>query len=217
MPDTGKTFLRVTDSRDERRDPMVSTRAAARLLKENRTLLGNWPLAVTAYNHGTEGIFRAIDTVGSSNLVEIIRRYQSSTFGFASKNFYAEFLAAVDIARNSDVHFPFLRPHRPMTLHEIEIKRPVPVHSLLKPAAISQKDFFEWNPALSPTAKMLPVGYRVNLPREKVDRFTAAQRRIVESPARPKTASTKSHFRKVARPAMRTAANTIQAQRATTR
>jgi len=217
MPDTGKKFLRITDSLDERRDPMVSTRAAARLLKENRTLLGNWPLAVTAYNHGTEGIFRAIDTVGSSNLVEIIRRYQSSTFGFASKNFYAEFLAAVDIARNSDVHFPFLRPHRPMTLHEIEIKRPVPVHSLLKPAAISQKDFFEWNPALSPTAKMLPVGYRVNLPREKVDRFTAAQRRIVESPARPKTASTKGHFRKVARPAMRTAANTIQAQRATTR
>jgi membrane-bound lytic murein transglycosylase D len=217
MPDTGKKFLRITDSLDERRDPMVSTRAAARLLKENRTLLGNWPLAVTAYNHGTEGIFRAIDAVGSSNLVEIIRRYQSSTFGFASKNFYAEFLAAVDIARNSDVHFPFLRPHRPMTLHEIEIKRPVPVHSLLKPAAISQKDFFEWNPALSPTAKVLPVGYRVNLPREKVDRFTAAQRRIVEPSARQKTASTKSHFRKAARPAMKTAANTIQAQRPTTR
>jgi membrane-bound lytic murein transglycosylase D len=217
MPDTGKKFLRITDSLDERRDPMVSTRAAARLLKENRTLLGNWPLAVTAYNHGTEGIFRAIDAVGSSNLVEIIRRYQSSTFGFASKNFYAEFLAAVDIARNSDVHFPFLRPHRPVTLHEIEIKRPVPVHSLLKPAAISQKDFFEWNPALSPTAKVLPAGYRVNLPREKVDRFTAAQRRIVESAARQKTASTKNHFRKVARPAMKTAANSIQAQRATTR
>jgi membrane-bound lytic murein transglycosylase D len=113
MPDTGKKFLRITDAVDERRDPLLSTRAAARLLNENRTLLGNWPLAITAYNHGTEGIFRAIDIVGTRDLVEIIRRYQSPTFGFASKNFYAEFLAAADIARNSEVHFPFLRPHSP--------------------------------------------------------------------------------------------------------
>jgi membrane-bound lytic murein transglycosylase D len=191
MPDTGKKFLRITEGLDERRDPLVSTRAAARLLKENRALLGNWPLAITAYNHGTEGIFRAIETVGSTDLVEIIRRYQSPTFGFASKNFYAEFLAAVAIARNSDAYFPFLRPYQPLTLHEIEIKRPVAVQSLLKPAAISPRDFFTWNPALSPTAKLFPVGYRVKLPAQKVDRFAAAQRRLLESPARQKTAAAK--------------------------
>jgi peptidoglycan lytic transglycosylase D len=218
MPDTGKKFLRITDSLDERRDPMVATRAAARLLKENRALLGNWPLAITAYNHGTEGLFRAIDTVGSSNLVEIIRRHQSPTFGFASKNFYAEFLAAAEIARNSDAYFPFLRLHRPVTLHEIEITRSVPVQSLLKPAAIAQKDFFEWNPALSPTAKVLPAGYRAKLPAEKVDRFATAQRRILESPARQKTTAIKTQdsSRTAARhrPRMKTAAKNHQPQRA---
>ncbi len=101
MPDTGKKFLRIDNAVDERMDPMVSTRAAARLLKENYKLFGNWPLAITAYNHGTEGIFRGISATGSPNLADLIRRYQSPTFGFASKNFYTEFLAAAQIAKNS--------------------------------------------------------------------------------------------------------------------
>jgi membrane-bound lytic murein transglycosylase D len=144
-------------------------------------------LAITAYNHGTEGIFRAIDVVGTRDLVEIIRRYQSPTFGFASKNFYAEFLAAADIARNSEVHFPFLRPHPPLSLHEIEIKRSVPIQSLLKPAAVSQSDFFEWNPALSPAATMIPAGYRLKVPPEKAGRFVILQRRTLDSPAKKKS------------------------------
>src|SRR4030095_13405496 len=95
MPETGKKFMRIDSTIDERRDPMASTRGAARLLKENYRLFDNWPLAITAYNHGTEGIFRGIKAVESDNLVDLIRRYQSPTFGFASKNFYAEFLYVV--------------------------------------------------------------------------------------------------------------------------
>ena len=143
MPETGKKFMRVDTAVDERRDPMASTRAAARLLKENYRLLGNWPLAITAYNHGTEGIFRGIKAVGSDDLVDLIRSYQSPTFGFASKNFYAEFLAVVEIATNSDSYFPFLRPHRPVTLHDVAVQRQMPLQAVLKPAAISQSDFFE--------------------------------------------------------------------------
>jgi hypothetical protein len=81
-----------------------------------------------------------------------------------------------------------LRVHRPWTLREVEIKRLVLVQSLLKPAAISQNDFFEWNPALSATTKYLPVGYRVKLPSEKVESFVAAQRRISAAGPSKKTA-----------------------------
>jgi membrane-bound lytic murein transglycosylase D len=191
MPETGKKFLLVSDSVDERRDPLVSTRAAARLLKQNHRLLGNWPLAITAYNHGTEGIFRAMDTVGTQGLMEIIRRYQSPTFGFASKNFYAEFLAAVNIAKNSNAYFPFLRTHAPLNLREIEIKRPLPIHSLLRPTAVSHGDFLAWNPAVSPTASIIPAGYRVKIPPEKADRFAIAQRRVIETQAEKKRAVAK--------------------------
>jgi len=115
MPETGKKFMRIDSTIDERRDPLASTRGAARLLKENYRLFDNWPLAITAYNHGTEGIFRGIKAVESDNLVDLIRRYESPTFGFASKNFYTEFLAVVEIASNSEVYFPYLRTYRPIT------------------------------------------------------------------------------------------------------
>ncbi len=85
IPETGKKFMRIDDKVDERRDPMASTRAAARLLNENYRILGSWPLAITAYNHGTEGIFRAIESVGSRDLVELIRHYRSPTFGFGNR------------------------------------------------------------------------------------------------------------------------------------
>jgi membrane-bound lytic murein transglycosylase D len=179
MLETGKKFMRIDAAVDERRDPMASTRAAARLLKENYRILGNWPLAITAYNHGTDGIFRGIKAVESDNLMDLIQQYQSPTFGFASKNFYAEFLAVIDIASNRDVYFPFLRAHRPMALREVEVRRGAPLLAVLKPAAISQDDFFEWNPALDPTAKVIPLGYRVKLPPGKVDDFLSAHRRAL--------------------------------------
>jgi membrane-bound lytic murein transglycosylase D len=189
MPETGKKFMRVDTAVDERRDPMASTRAAARLLKENYRILGNWPLAITAYNHGTEGMFRGIKTVESDDLIDLIRGYQSPMFGFASKNFYAEFLAVVEIATNIDSYFPFLRPHRAVTLHEVAVQRQTPLQAVLKPAAISQRDFFEWNPALQPTAKVIPTGYRVKLPPHKVDAFVSAQKRAGAASPTAKTAS----------------------------
>jgi membrane-bound lytic murein transglycosylase D len=189
MPETGKKFMRVDTAVDERLDPMASTRAAARLLKENYRILGNWPLAITAYNHGTEGIFRGIKAVASDDLVDLMRGYQSPTFGFASRNFYAEFLAVVEIATNRERYFPFLRPHRPVTLQEVEAKRQMPLQAVLKPAAISQRDFFGWNPALQPMAKVIPTGYRVRIPPHKVDAFVAAQKRVGAASPTAKTAS----------------------------
>lgn len=177
IPETGKKFMRIDDQVDERRDPMASTRAAARLLKENFRILGSWPLALTAYNHGTEGIFRGIESVGSRDLVALIRRYQSPTFGFASKNFYAEFLAVVAIANQPEKHFPFLRMHPPVALREIEVKKVTALDAVLKPAAISHSDFFQWNPALETGTRLIPPGYRVNLPAEKAQLFVAAQAR----------------------------------------
>ena len=61
---------------------------------------------------------------------------------------------------------------------------PLPLcrRSLLKPAAISSNDFFDWNPAISPTTKYFPMGYRVKVPPEKLESFVAAQRRLVNAP-----------------------------------
>jgi membrane-bound lytic murein transglycosylase D len=187
MPRTGKQFLRITPHLDERRDPLESTRAAARFLKENYRLFGNWPLAITAYNHGREGVLRAVTEVGSNDLTEIIRRYEGPAFRFASKSFYAEFLAALEVARGSAEFFPNLEYHPPFPLEEVEIERPISVAALLKSADISRGDFLEWNPALAPKIRDLPRGYRAKVPPEKLELFLAAyQKAVGVSPTKPR-------------------------------
>ncbi len=82
----------------KRTDPGISTKAAMKLLKENYQKTGSWPLALTAYNHGANGVIRAMEITKSRDLCEIIERYNSPSFKFASSNFYAQFLAARRVA-----------------------------------------------------------------------------------------------------------------------
>jgi len=103
---TGKRYLNISRRRDDRRDPIRATDAAARLLKHNYEALGSWPLALLAYNHGSEGILVAKAAVGSSAVDEIIVHYNGPRFGFASRNFYPEFLAALDVVHPMLHEFP---------------------------------------------------------------------------------------------------------------
>jgi membrane-bound lytic murein transglycosylase D len=107
--ETARKLLRVDGPVDERLDPVRSTAAAAKHLKRARDVLGSWPLAVTSYNHGVAGIVRARNAVGTDSLDDIIRGYEGPTFRFASQNFYAEFLAAVHVARYARHYFPDIR------------------------------------------------------------------------------------------------------------
>src|SRR3990167_4080704 len=204
MPSTGKKFLRIGPAVDERRDPVESTRAAARFLRQNYEIFGKWPLAITAYNHGREGIRRAIAEVGSRDLMEIIWRYQGPSFGFASKSFYAEFLAALGGEKRSEQFYPNLEYHPPFPLEEIEMKRAVAITDLLKPTRIQRDEFLGWNPALSSKIRDIPKGYRVKVPDEKLELFLVAYRRTSEpSPGKlqtvpvPESALSRSEERRV--------------------
>jgi membrane-bound lytic murein transglycosylase D len=104
MPATGRIFMTVARGRDDRQNPAIATRSAARLLKGNYDRLQAWPLAITAYNHGTGGMARAQAAHGS-DMHDIIRNYDGRTFGYASKNFYAEFIAAVNVYNDYEYHF----------------------------------------------------------------------------------------------------------------
>lgn len=101
---TGRIYMTVGKKVDERLDPAKATRAAARLLRDNYNALGSWPLAITAYNHGRGGMLRAQSEVGSE-LTKVIDEYRGPLFGYASMNFYAEFVAALDVYNNYEQHF----------------------------------------------------------------------------------------------------------------
>jgi membrane-bound lytic murein transglycosylase D len=105
MPATGKRFMRIDNRVDERMNVRLSTIAATKLLRENYEELGTWPLAITAYNHGAYGMKQAVAAVGTNDFGTIVQRYQGPMFGFASKNFYAEFLAALEVVRHHKLYF----------------------------------------------------------------------------------------------------------------
>ena len=104
---------------------MIATEAAARFLRSNYEKLGAWPLAITAYNHGPGGVAAAIDTVGSSDIGDIVRLYRGKNFGFASRNFYTEFLAALEIERNHQKHFGAIEMDQPIAYDEISVEMPL--------------------------------------------------------------------------------------------
>jgi membrane-bound lytic murein transglycosylase D len=117
MRSTGRLYMTINNRVDERLDPLKATSAAARLLKDNYQALGAWPLAITAYNHGRGGMLRAQKAHGS-DLSRIISEYKGPVFGYASMNFYAEFLAAVEIYNSYPTYFGELvldQPDKPKT------------------------------------------------------------------------------------------------------
>lgn len=166
MPATGKRFMRVDYAVDERLDPIIATRAAARLLKENYASLGCWALALTAYNHGTGGMARAKALHG--NYPSIYKHYQSKTFKFASRNFYAEFLAAREIAADYQTYFGKLELDRPMPTRTVPVKQYLALGDASRHYGVDSSRIKALNPALRPPVisgrKLIPKGYTLRLP-----------------------------------------------------
>lgn len=175
---TGRRFMRIDRHVDERRDVYVSTHAAARYLKEAHDKLGSWPLAVTSYNHGVAGILRAKREVGSSDLARLIREYDGPAFGFASKNFYAEFLAAIEVAGNAERYFGAIETDPPEEVDRFLMPGPARIAGLARAFGTTQQELKALNPALNPPVLegrlAIPQGVVVNIPRGRVADPSAA-------------------------------------------
>lgn len=168
MPSTARRYMRVDSLVDERLDPYTSTEAAANLMLYNYRLVGTWPLAVTAYNHGPGGLRRAQDDLGTSDIAVIVRRYQGSTFGFASRNFYVAFLAALEVDRNAEKYFGPMT-HLPETQSTVvEVPDYVPIDALAKAFKVDMGALQVLNPALRPPiwngSRFVPRGYGLRVP-----------------------------------------------------
>ncbi|HSR35801.1 MAG TPA: lytic transglycosylase domain-containing protein, partial [Desulfurivibrionaceae bacterium] len=167
--ETGKRFLTIDYAVDERRDPIRATHAAARLLKENFDKLGSWPLALTAYNHGVNGMRRAKAEKGDYEA--IFKEYESGLFKFASRNFYSEFLAACEVAKNHRAYFGDVPLAQPVASHEVTLQGHIPLARLLNHFKVEKEEFQKLNPALREPIylgeKYVPQGYQVRLPQDK--------------------------------------------------
>ncbi len=165
---TGQRYLRVDHVVDERLDPLESTRAAARLLQYNHSILKSWPLAITAYNHGLSGMRRAVRVTGTDDIGTIVRDYNGRLFGFASRNFYASFLAALDVSKDYRRYFGALTRRSADNIQRIELPAYFPAGVLSEGFGVDTTTLQQLNPALQSAVwdgrKHVPKGYRLRLP-----------------------------------------------------
>ncbi|MBW2230175.1 MAG: LysM peptidoglycan-binding domain-containing protein [Deltaproteobacteria bacterium] len=166
---TGRRYMRVDHVVDERLDPYRAGVAAARLLEQNLRVTGSWPLAITAYNHGASGMRRASRKLGTKDITRIVREYKSRTFGFASRNFYVEFLAAMQIAENPQRYFGTLILDQPIAYETVELPFYTTPEALAKSTGVSIESLKTANPALRPAVwrgqKRVPRGFELKIPR----------------------------------------------------
>ena len=167
MRSTGRRYLKINRIVDQRYDPFISSQAAVKVLKNNYRKLGDWGLALTAYNFGLAGMKRAAKKYGA-NYLKVRQSFSHRRFQFASRNFYPEFLAVVKIMQNIQHYFPDItldevpRVIRCQTLKRVNLKR------LLRQLPVDGAEVKKLNRGYRRRVwngwQWLPAGYWINLP-----------------------------------------------------
>lgn len=146
MKGTAKVYgLRVDSYVDERRDPVKSTVAAARYLRDLYDLFGTWPLAMAAYNAGEGKVMRALHTAQAESFSDIAK---TRLIRRETKEYVPRFMAATIIAKNPDRYgFPQndVRPHQ---FEEVVVKRPIHFKAIANVTGISYQELKILNPEL---------------------------------------------------------------------
>ncbi|HZF27957.1 MAG TPA: LysM peptidoglycan-binding domain-containing protein [Gammaproteobacteria bacterium] len=169
MRSTGVRYMRIDRVVDERRDPFLASDAAARVLADNYDVLQSWPLAVTAYNHGVGGMRNATVQQKTKDIATIVRKYQSRSFGFASRNFYAAFLAAVQIDQNPTRYFGSISINPPSDTGVVVVPDFLSADALADALNLREGKLRDLNPALTDAVwsgdKLVPKGFALRVPK----------------------------------------------------
>lgn len=185
MPATGRRLgLQVGAAVDERYDPTRATYAAALYFRDSVDTLSETafengfpvvakelnPFVITSYNYGVRGMQRAIKQVGL-DYERLLREYKSPSFQTAVKNFYASFLAARYVAKNSEQFFGLIETDQSARIHSFSteaLARASSAKRVSEQLGIDLDVLKQLNPALKKVVwrhkALIPKGYELKLP-----------------------------------------------------
>jgi len=185
MPATGKLYLRINDLVDERNDPILATHASAKLLRHNYNELKTWPLAINAYNAGRGRMQQAVKMLGTRDISIIVKNFEHGSYRFASRNFFPEFLAALEVAEHHERYFGPINFEQPLKYEVVKSPYHISLPDVLRIASIDIEKFEELNPAF--TYKVLngkiqiPSGFSIRIPEGRGELFMLAAARSPKS------------------------------------
>ena len=187
MPSTARSLgLQVGSSVDERFEPELATLAAAKYFRNSTkklTAAANAinasvapvdlnPFIVTSYNYGVRGMERAIAQVGT-DYIKLLAEYKSNSFRTAVRNFYASFLAARYVAKNSALYFPQITSNKKQQSQSIAIKKATRMKEIEKIVNVKRATLRSLNPALTSRVwkgtRAVPAGYVFKVPLKNHD------------------------------------------------
>jgi len=179
MPSTGRLYLNIDSVTDERNDPIQASHAAAKLLKSNFDALGSWPLAINAYNSGRATMKSAVRSLGTTDIATIIQFYRGGVYGFASRNFYACFLAALEVSNHYEKYFGKVQRQAPLRSEYFILKWPAYLNDLASQATTPWATLQDMNPNFSQDIlagnRKIPAGYFLRIPRGTQGNFAQAE------------------------------------------
>ena len=146
MKGTAKVYgLRVDAYVDERRDPIKSTVAAARYLRDLYDLFGAWPLAMAAYNAGEGKVMRALHKAQAESFTDISK---TRLIRRETKEYVPRFMAATIIAKNPNRYgFP-QEASAPHEFEEVVVTRPLHFHAIANATGVPFSELRLLNPEL---------------------------------------------------------------------
>lgn len=156
--------------RDERRDPVKSTVAAADYLKDLYGMFGSWNLAMAAYNAGEGKILRALNRTKTEDYWSLLK---TNHIRNETKDYVPKFIAASMIANSPETFgFDNLEYHPPLNYDLVEVKSPVDLQVIAACAETTEDIIKELNPELRRwcTPPDVPE-YTLRIPQGKKDAF----------------------------------------------
>lgn len=162
---------------DERRDPIKSTRAAARHLKKLHQKLRDWRLAAAAYNAGSGRVRRAIEKAGSRNFWNLQLPRETT-------NYVPLFMAATIISKAPELFgFDKIEPEPPLSYAEVQLTNPVRLKAAARCSRTSYEELRDLNPELRRiiTPPRASGAYPLRIPPGQSQAFLACYNKLPES------------------------------------
>lgn len=164
MKATGQRYgLRVDAWIDERRDPIRSTEAAARYLKDLYLMFESWYLAASAYNAGEYKILRAIEQLKTNNYWRIC---ETNLLRRETKDYIPKLIAAAIIGKNADRYgFDDIEYLDPLQFDTVTVDKPISLRQISNIVKVSVDDISDLNPELR-RAQVPPglASYEIRVP-----------------------------------------------------